>query len=134
MSIEDAYNHWSAIYDSNENKTRDLEATILKKILNQFQFTTILELGCGTGKNTEWLLNKCESIVAVDFSENMLQKAKEKIASPKIKFIQADINKDWKFVQEQFNLINCSLVLEHIKNLHHIFKQAHLKLEQNKNC
>lgn len=29
MNVEEAYKHWSAQYDSNQNKTRDLEAISL---------------------------------------------------------------------------------------------------------
>jgi hypothetical protein len=31
MDISNAYNSWSSQYDTNENKTRDLEALALKK-------------------------------------------------------------------------------------------------------
>ncbi len=129
MSIEDAYNHWSAIYDSNENKTRDLEAKAIRKMLSRFTFQNILEIGCGTGKNTEWLNTKCKSLVAVDFSEKMLVKAKEKAPLQNVSFIQADIASDWKFSSQQFDLVTASLVLEHVEDLSHIFKQAFQKLE-----
>ena len=129
MSIEDAYNHWSAIYDSNENKTRDLEAKAIRKMLSRFTFQNILEIGCGTGKNTEWLNTKCKSLVAVDFSEKMLVKAKEKASLQNVNFIQADITSNWKFTSQQFDLVTASLVLEHVEDLSHIFKQAFQKLE-----
>lgn len=29
MNVEEAYKHWSAQYDTNQNKTRDLEAISL---------------------------------------------------------------------------------------------------------
>jgi ubiquinone/menaquinone biosynthesis C-methylase UbiE len=79
MSIKDAYNIWSEQYDSNKNFTRDLEGDALRSILGNFRFDTCLEMGCGTGKNTNWLLSKANNVVAVDFSEAMLAKAKEKI-------------------------------------------------------
>lgn len=58
MSVEGAYNQWSEQYDSNENKTRDLEAIALREMLGKIQFENCLEIGCGTGKNTEWLKTK----------------------------------------------------------------------------
>ena len=29
----------------------------------------VLELGCGSGKNTEWLITKADKLVGLDFSE-----------------------------------------------------------------
>jgi ubiquinone/menaquinone biosynthesis C-methylase UbiE len=124
MKPQQAYNSWAEQYDTNENKTRDLEGQALRNIIAPLSFTTCLEIGCGTGKNTEWLLKKAEHITAVDLSEAMLAKAQEKIASPHVKFIQADINSDWNFTNDTFDLITFSLVLEHIEHLDHIFKEV----------
>jgi ubiquinone/menaquinone biosynthesis C-methylase UbiE len=128
MNPQQAYNSWASQYDTNENKTRDLEAKALRDILSTISFNSILEIGCGTGKNTEWLLQKAQRITAVDLSEEMLSKAKEKIQSDNIEFIQFDINNDWNFTERTFDLIAFSLVLEHIENLDHIFKEVYKKL------
>lgn len=128
MKPQQAYNSWASQYDTNENKTRDLEAKALREILSAISFHTVLEIGCGTGKNTGWLLQKAEHIAAVDLSEVMLSKAKEKIQPGKVEFIQADINNEWNFTEKIFDLVSFSLVLEHIENLDHIFKEAYKKL------
>lgn len=124
MSIQKAYDSWSAQYDTNINKTRDLEAVSLRETLAGIEFKNCLEIGCGTGKNTEWLLTKAESITAVDLSTEMLAKAKQKINSNKVNFIHADILKDWDFVNTRYELISFSLVLEHIENLEPVFDKA----------
>lgn len=128
MNTQQAYNSWASQYDTNENKTRDLEAKALKDILSLISFDTVLEVGCGTGKNTEWLLQKANCITAIDLSEEMLAKAKAKIQSEKVEFIQANINNEWSFSEKTFDLISFSLVLEHIENLDHIFKEVYKKL------
>lgn len=130
MNPKKAYNSWASQYDTNENKTRDLEAQALRDLLSTIPFSSVLEIGCGTGKNTEWLLQKAETITAVDLSEEMLSKAKEKIRSPDVEFILADINGDWNFTERTFDLISFSLVLEHIENLDHIFKEVYKKLSK----
>jgi ubiquinone/menaquinone biosynthesis C-methylase UbiE len=129
MNPQQAYNSWASQYDTNENKTRDLEAKALRDVLSTIPFNSCLEIGCGTGKNTEWLLQKAERLTAVDFSEEMLSKAREKVQSPKVEFVQADINNDWNFTEKKFDLLGFSLVLEHIQNLDHIFKEAFERLE-----
>jgi len=124
MDAEQAYNIWADQYDSNLNKTRDLEAFALQYTLKEIDFKHVLEIGCGTGKNTEWLVRKATQITAVDLSEKMLAKAKEKNDSDKVEFHQADINRQWHFVNKDYDLITFSLVLEHIEDLEEIFRKA----------
>ena len=131
MSIENAYNIWAHQYDTNENQTRDLDKKCTIETLNNLVFKNVLELGCGTGKNTEWLLNKAERIIGLDFSQEMLNKAEEKISDKRVTFKKADLTKDWKIENNFADLITSSLTLEHIKNLNHIFSQANQKLNKN---
>jgi ubiquinone/menaquinone biosynthesis C-methylase UbiE len=128
MSIKNAYNQWAEQYDSNVNKTRDLEALALQKTLADITFENCLEIGCGTGKNTEWLVTKTTQITAVDFSEAMLTIAKEKISASNVQFIQANIKNDWAF-GNKFDLVSFSLVLEHIENIDDIFFKTNLALK-----
>lgn len=131
MSIENAYNIWAHQYDTNVNRTRDLDKKCTIETLNNLAFKNVLELGCGTGKNTEWLLNKAERIIGLDFSQEMLNKAKEKISDKRVTFKKVDLTKDWKTENNFADLITSSLTLEHIKNLDHIFSQANQKLKKN---
>lgn len=123
-NIQQAYNIWSEQYDTNENKTRDLESIALRNALKGNPFENCLEIGCGTGKNTLWLKSIAKQVLAIDLSENMLTKAKEKISDKHVKFIHADITKDWHFTAEQkFDIATFSLMLEHIENLESIFQK-----------
>lgn len=131
MSIENAYNIWADQYDTNVNRTRDLDKKCTIETLNNLVFKNVLELGCGTGKNTEWLLNKAERIIGLDFSQEMLNKAEEKITDKRVTFKKSDLTKDWKIENNFVDLITSSLTLEHIKNLDHIFSQANQKLNKN---
>jgi 2-polyprenyl-3-methyl-5-hydroxy-6-metoxy-1,4-benzoquinol methylase len=124
MDTKKAYDTWSKQYDTDDNKTRDLEAQALRLTLAGVPFNNCLEIGCGTGKNTEWLATKAKQITAVDLSKEMLAVAKEKIKSDKVDFKQADITQSWTFVKEQFDLVTFSLVLEHIENLDDIFREV----------
>ncbi len=124
MNIEQAYNNWASQYDTNINKTRDLERAVLRNMLSAIFFETCLEIGCGTGKNTVWFIEKANQVTSVDFSAEMLAKAKEKITDSRVEFVQADITADWTFSNQLYDLVSFSLVLEHIENLEHVFKQA----------
>jgi ubiquinone/menaquinone biosynthesis C-methylase UbiE len=124
MDIANAYNSWSAQYDTNDNKTRDLEALSLQKILQGKSFKHCLEIGCGTGKNTAWLLTICDQITAIDLSNGMLDIAKNKIQSNKVNFIEGDITNDWTFANQTYDLVTFSLMLEHIEDLNAVFHKV----------
>ncbi|UJH92188.1 class I SAM-dependent methyltransferase [Antarcticibacterium sp. 1MA-6-2] len=125
MNVKLAYNLWASQYDSNKNRTRDLEALSLRSALAHISFKECLEIGCGTGKNTEWLLTKAEKITAVDLSDEMLARAQKKVSFERVQFVQADITEEWNFIDNtKYDLVVFSLVLEHIENLNPIFEKV----------
>lgn len=121
MDTREAYNQWAVQYDTNQNKTRDLEARSLRETLAGFSFENGLEIGCGTGKNTEWLVDLCAQLSSVDFSEEMLARAREKVTAANVRFAQADITQPWTFTDGTYDLVTFSLVLEHIEQLEPVF-------------
>lgn len=131
MSIETAYNNWAKQYDTNKNRTRDLDIQSTIDTLSKYEFKNVLELGCGTGKNTVWLLNRAEQIIGLDFSQEMLALAKQKITDARVEFRKADLTQNWAIDNQFADLITSNLTLEHIEDLNHIFNQAHQKLIAN---
>ena len=131
MNNQQAYNVWAENYDTVENKTRDLEAKALRESVLPAKSLDILEIGCGTGKNTEYLLTKAKKLVGADFSAEMLAQAKEKIKAENVEFRQFDLREDWNFNENQYDFITCSLALEHIENIDFVFGQARKVLRAN---
>ena len=131
MSIQNAYNEWSGSYDEDANLTRDLDRDITRDQLGGQHFESILEIGCGTGKNTAFLSRIGQNVCAVDFSQGMIARAREKVKAENVRFSLMDINRPWEFEQDSFDLIVCNLVLEHIQNLEHIFSEAGRTLRPN---
>ena len=130
----DKYNAWAYQYDNNINPTRDLDKIVIKESLSNIDFFKVLELGCGSGKNTEWLISKADRLVGLDFSKNMLALAKKKITSEKVTFINADINKKWPVSNNSFDLATINLTLEHIEILDYIFNSLFMKLVEGGKC
>lgn len=123
MKIQDAYTRWSTTYDSDRNLTRDLDRRVTESTLSGRNYQHILELGCGTGKNTALLDRIGRKVLALDFSPGMLQQAKTK-ATSNVFFVRADLTKPWPAKTGAFELVVCNLVLEHIEDLDPIFYQA----------
>ena len=132
--IKDDYNAWADQYDNNINPTRDLDKTVTKESLSNIDFFKVLELGCGSGKNTEWLITRAEKVVGLDFSKNMLDLAKRKIITDKATFINTDLNENWPVSDNSFDLATINLTLEHIEILDHIFNSLFMKLTQGGKC
>jgi SAM-dependent methyltransferase len=144
MNVEQAYTIWSEQYDSNANKTRDLEGVALRTTLEGLNLYSCLEIGCGTGKNTVWLVTQFKHVTAVDLTEKMLEIAKLKLNTDlsrenregprehqnKVTFVQADILEPWYFAQKQYDFVVFSLVLEHIEHLEPIFAKTVNALKQ----
>ena len=123
MNVQQAYNAWSETYDTVENKTRDLEARALRESISG-ENLKILEIGCGTGKNTEFLKTRAEHLIGADFSAEMLALARTKVEAENVEFRQLDLRENWGFPDNSFDLITCSLALEHIENIDFVFSEA----------
>lgn len=129
MSIQKAYDHWSASYDSDENLTRDLDQQLTREMLLVQHFGSILEIGCGTGKNTVFLAQIANRVNALDFSEGMIAKARERVRSENVQFSITDLRQRWPAEDRAYDLVICNLVLEHIEGLDFIFSEVFRVLE-----
>lgn len=124
MSIQAAYDQWSGSYDADENLTRDLDGAVTESQLGGNRVKALLELGCGTGKNTGLLATLAEQVTALDFSAAMMAQARRKTAGLPVHFCRADLTAGWPFAAESFELLTANLVLEHIQNLDFVFCEA----------
>ena len=124
MNVQQAYVDWAETYDSDRNLTRDLDQQITKAFLEGFRCNSILEVGCGTGKNTALLAQIGEQVQAIDFAAAMIQQARAKYTYENVTFSLADITERWPVADTSVDLITCNLVLEHISDLAFVFAEA----------
>lgn len=124
MSVRDAYTSWSTTYDTDTNPTRDLDQQATRVTLGQLRVDRVLELGCGTGKNTALLAGVGAQVQALDFSAGMLERARVKIQAPNVTFTVADLTRAWPCADQSADLVVGNLVLEHIADLGFIFAEA----------
>ncbi|XXG98595.1 hypothetical protein Hte_004920 [Hypoxylon texense] len=88
LPTNEAYNRWAAVYDTDGNFLQALDTIELKTLFPQFlrSITSpkpwrIVDLGCGTGRNTALLLTvpDIEEAIALDSSEGMLEVARSRL-------------------------------------------------------
>lgn len=124
LSVQAAYDIWAETYDDSDNRTRDLDAAVLRRQPFQLDGAAVIEVGCGTGKNTEWLLNRGACVTAMDFSANMIAVARDRLPADRVRFIEHDVRFPWPVPERSAELITCNLVLEHIEDLRPVFAHA----------
>jgi len=124
MSIQAAYNEWSKTYDEDANATKELDAQVTSETLSKLDANDVLELGCGTGKNTAFLAERFARVTAVDFSAGMLERARQQVAATNVSFVEADLTKRWPAESASTDLATSNLVLEHIADLPAVFREA----------
>ena len=124
MNVLEAYDEWSRTYDDDRNLTRDLDEDVMRQTFNGASYQAVLEIGCGTGKNTALLTEIANRVEAIDFSEAMIARARGRSSARNLKFTVADLTEPWPVADSTIDLISCNLVLEHIADLSFIFAEA----------
>ncbi len=123
-SVSRLYDAWSETYDEDANRTRDLAGRALREAPLRGLAGDVVELGCGTGENTGWLAERARSLVAVDFSEGMLRKAREKVAAANVVFLAHDLLQPLPLPEASADLVAVVLVLEHLPVVAPVVTQA----------
>lgn len=119
-----AYDRWSLSYDDDANATRDLDGVVLRALGLPVDGAAVVELGCGTGKNTRWLAERAARVHAFDFSAGMLARARAAVGAPQVQFTVQDIRERWPAGDASVDVVVGNLVLEHIDDLAPVYANA----------
>lgn len=108
--IKNRYNRISKVYDSLESPMEVMAmGKWRKKLIDRIEGERVLEVGIGTGKNLTYYPDTLE-ITGIDFSKNMLEKARNKIKNKKnIKLIEMDAQ-NMEFEDNIFDTVVTSCV------------------------
>src|ERR1041385_3905138 len=124
QDIAIAYDEWAETYDTDENRTRDLAGVVLRESVLDLEGRKVVEVGCGTGRNTVWLAEKAAQVTAMDFSKAMLARAKQRVSDPRVRLIQHDARLPWPITNDSADVVVVMMVLEHIGDLQNFFAEA----------
>ena len=123
-SVAQAYDRWAATYDDDRNVTRDLDAIVLRDSGLPLAGAHVIEVGAGTGKNTQWLAARARQVTALDFSSGMLARARERVTAPHVMFARCDLRTAWPVKAGSADIVIGNLVLEHIADVGWIFAET----------
>ncbi len=104
---------------------------VLQKMLPDLNEKEILDLGCGFGWHCRYAIEKgAKSVIGIDISEKMLQKAKEINGSEKIQYLNMPAE-DVDYPAEKFDLVLSSLTFHYIESFETIAQNAYKWLKPN---
>lgn len=127
------YKLWSPLYDRIFNKGIFLKAR--KKVFNMSNFKEgqkVLFVGVGTGAELELIDHFNLDITAIDYSPEMLNKAKAKFANSSINFLEMDAQ-HLNFKEDSFDVIVASLIVSVVPNASKCMEEMIRVLKPNGN-
>lgn len=83
------------------------EAPLLEKVLSTGPSRRLLDLGCGTGEHSRFLVSRGYEVVGVDSSPSMLAAAREQPLEPGLEFVEGDIRQLARAVEGHFGGAIC---------------------------
>lgn len=117
VSTREGYNRWAEIYDNEDNPLIALEEPHVARLLGDVRGLTVADIGCGTGRHALTIAAAGASVTAVDFSEEMLDRARRKPGAEAIRFAAHDVHGRLPFGDRSFDRVLSALVGEHITDL-----------------
>lgn len=122
LDASEAYARWAEVYDADANRTRDADHAVVRAWLDAvgIEGLDVVELGCGTGKNTA-LLAGARRAVGLDLSRQMLARAEAR--APFAELIAHDLREPWPLPDGGFDRALANLVLEHVRDVRPLLRE-----------
>ena len=124
------YDLWASSYDATDNPVVALDHLFVPPLiesLGSLEGRCVVDAGCGTGRHTAWLSRRAVRVMALDFSEGMLDQARRRLGdASNVTFIQQDLGQTPYASLEEGSVdgVLCALVGEHMADLPAFFGEA----------
>ena len=114
LPTQEGYDLWAETYDTMGNWLLAMEEPALVRVLGDIRGLAVLDVGTGTGRHAIRLAEAGAHVTAVDFSEEMIARARAKAGAERIRFLVHDVRRPFPFSERSFDVVLSALVLEHI--------------------
>lgn len=92
----------------------ELEEPEVDRALGDVTGLDVLDVGAGTGRHALRIAERGARVTAVDFSEDMLARARQKSGADRVRWLVHDVARPLPFDPKSFDRVLSALVLEHI--------------------
>jgi len=121
--------HFFSAYEKMPRSVKGMEGAgewhVLKEMIPELRKKSVLDLGCGFGWHCRYAREQqASSVVGVDISEKMLQRAREMTDDSAISYIKMPME-DVNFSGSPFDVVISSLAFHYIKSFEEICKKIY---------
>jgi len=107
------YRHWAPTYDE-PNSLFDIDEPVMHRLIGALPVGDALDAACGTGRHAEYLVGQGFSVIGVDSSPDMLERARKRV--PLAEFRTGDL-RDLPLPDDSVDLVVSGLALSHAPSL-----------------
>ncbi|MCC8194493.1 MAG: class I SAM-dependent methyltransferase [Deltaproteobacteria bacterium] len=124
--------HFFALYSAMPRSVQGLAAAgewpVLRKLLPPLEEKRVLDLGCGFGWHCRYAAEQgATSVVGVDLSEKMLDRARKETPFPNVTYIRSGIE-DFAFGSGVYDVVISSLALHYVASFVAVCRQVRRSL------
>lgn len=114
FDIDAGYRLWAETYDALPNPLLDLEEPVVRSMIDRLPPRLAVDAACGTGRHAAYLLECGFTVIAIDSSDAMLAKARQRVPL-------ADIRRgsliDLPVADASVDVAVCALALTHFQDI-----------------
>src|SRR5688572_13307737 len=93
LPTREGYDRWAPTYDTDGNPLVALEEPLVERLMGEVEGLDVLDVGCGTGRHAIRLAAAGARVRGIDFSEAMLDQARQKPGAERVEFRGHDLSR-----------------------------------------
>lgn len=121
VPAQEGYDRWATTYNGKRNASISLKNDEIRRLMGAVKLLDVADLGCGTGQHAVRFAEAGAKVTAVDFSQGMLARARQRSGAGGVRFLQRDLNEPLPLEDDSFDRVLCSCSLEHVEALDAVF-------------
>lgn len=114
FDVEAGYRLWAETYDAPSNPLIELEEPVVRSMIGRLPPGVAVDAACGTGRHSAYLQEQGHKVIAIDSSDAMLSKARQRVPEADIR---AGNVLDLPVADASADLALCALALTHFEDL-----------------
>ena len=130
---EKYWSRFSATYDENQEYVvgKTFLDEVKRNITNLTDLREVLELGCGTGYFTESIVKNAKHVFATDLSEELLEKARERLGENEKITFQKENCMNISFTSDKFDTVLMANLIHVIENPFKVLQECYRILKND---
>ena len=135
LPVQAGYAAWAPLYDDDGNPLTALEGPAVRAWFGPVRGRRVVDIGCGTGRHTEALLEAgAAQVAALDLTPEMMQRARARLAGRPVVWARHALPAPLPFRDGAFDVAVLGLVAEHVADLGRALREVARVLAPGGRC